>query len=117
MTENNATWIRGDDGEFQRSRNTNESVRGFPIKFRRAELVCSGRPVAVVYPRNARIGDMEVLHTDSDTPISLGSDFVVSCRCGSDHDVDGAALRSAVMGTRTPRGGRCPQVNIRDVST
>lgn len=87
----------------------------------RAELVCSAsarpdRPpmlLALIGPRDMPAARLLVLIAGDGGLQPLGADFVIDCRCGEMHSVDGGKLRSEVLGSKLrPRRYPPPRIDV-----
>ena len=97
-------WIGDTPDDLKRLRPKAVPANMMPRRMRRAELVCTAagdRPMllAVVYPRDAPANALQVEMQGGVGSASLGADFSVVCRCGSEHKVDGVRLRAEVLAT------------------
>lgn len=97
-------WIGDNPDDLKRLRPKAVPANMMPRPMRRAELVCAAagaRPMvlAVVYPRDAPANKLQVLELQGASSLSLGADFTLVCRCGSQHKVDGRRLRAEVLAT------------------
>lgn len=85
---------------------------------RRAEVVCTEageRPMllAIVYPRDVPADRLQVLTQNGGS--QLGRDVTLPCRCGTDHRVNGAKLRVAVLSNPVTRG-KVPRIDVGHVA-
>jgi hypothetical protein len=116
MNDNDAMWTFGADGELSRRRAHNSRTRTIARSARRAELVCGkahDRLLAVVLGVNS---DLQVCDDDNDVT-ALGVDLTITCRCGKDHEIDGARFRAAVLNSPSPRRGRPPTIEVTELAT
>ncbi len=90
-----------------------------PQSQRRAVVLCRNRPgrpsvIALVTTWPEGMAGSVVTTNPHNKFAVLGHDFYIECRCGITHHVDGARLRSAVMGLPRPKR-KPPAIDVRNV--